>query len=206
MQRPNSSSDVEIVGATKGLASWKWGRRGGVALALCISCGGEGGSTFAERAAPQRSSESTPVWDAGIEVTDAATPVELSPSLPVEEEPPTFVDPVCPNAPVRSPVYECDPWASESGCEPGDGCFPVVLYPRGPCEVERFGAVCRPAGSGTQGEACGDLGCAAGHVCVSTQRGRHCAQSCAIGTAEPTRCNPGLLCQPIDIDGFGACL
>lgn len=122
------------------------------------------------------------------------------------EELPFVESMVCPEVVAQAPRYECDPWAEESGCGPLEGCYPVVIYPRGPCEVERFGSECRAAGAGIHGEACDAQGCAEGHVCVSTRRGTYCSQTCAFNTGVQSKCPPGLLCQPIDIDGFGACL
>jgi hypothetical protein len=78
------------------------------------------------------------------------------------------------------------------------------MYPNGPCEVESFGTVCAPAGSGTQGDSCARNGCAADHICVSTGRGTRCVRLCDF--ADNNECAPGLLCLPIDIEGFGGCL
>jgi hypothetical protein len=121
-------------------------------------------------------------------------------------EPPPFVDPGCPPVVTRPPVDECNPLDEPSGCPAGESCFPFVDYPSGPCEVERFGAVCLLAGPGTQGDSCARDACAADHICVSTGRGTQCARLCALAADAPKVCAPGLLCLPIDIEGFGGCL
>src|SRR5262245_31164157 len=65
----------------------------------------------------------------------------------------TYVDPPCPNPPPPRTDFECDV-ASQSGCDPGEGCYPYVRYPGGYCEAEEYGALCYTAGTKTQGEVC----------------------------------------------------
>ena len=101
---------------------------------------------------------------------------------------------------------ECDPMASTASCPAGQSCFPFVRYPTGPCEVEQYGTTCLPAGPGTQGESCERQACAAEHICISTGRGTQCARLCSFADGAPNVCAPGLLCLPIDIEGFGGCL
>lgn len=124
---------------------------------------------------------------------------------PVDDTP--FEEPGCP--PITAPppdLNACNPLATPSGCAEGEACFPFVSYPSGPCEVELFGSVCRLAGSGTQGQSCANDGCAADHVCVSTGRGTQCTRLCRLGEGTQNVCDPGLLCLPIDIEGYGGCL
>ena len=130
------------------------------------------------------------------------------PGDPSEEEDPMepFMDIECPPPPPAEGNLACDAFNEPSGCEEGFACFPTVIYPSGPCEVERFGTVCAPAGEGRQGQQCETQRCAANHVCVSTGRGTFCVQMCGFQEPGATRCPPGLLCQPIDIEGFGGCL
>jgi len=126
---------------------------------------------------------------------------------PVEpSEPPPFEEPGCPPITSPPPVRECDPLEQVSGCPDGQSCFPFVDYPSGPCEVERFGTFCALSGSGTQGDSCAAEPCAAEHICVSTGRGTQCARLCALSDDSRDVCAPGLLCLPIDIEGFGGCL
>jgi len=137
---------------------------------------------------------------------DAGAP-PLGPILPAEmPEPEPFEDPGCP--PVSPPPArnDCDPLATPSGCAESQSCFPFVLYPQGPCEVEQYGTMCLLAGPGTQGDACTRQGCAAGHICVLTGRGTQCARVCSFADDAADVCAPGLLCQPIDIEGYGSCL
>ena len=53
---------------------------------------------------------------------------------------------------------------------------------------------------------CSRQGCAAEHICISTGRGTQCARICSFAEGAPDVCAPGLLCLPIDIEGFGGCL
>jgi hypothetical protein len=180
-------------------------RRAGLAMACwlgSLGCGGEAGVELNRRSASLPSpGEGGP--DAGVE--DAG---ESHAQQPISEpaEPPPFVDPGCPPVVTRPPVDECDPLEEPSGCPAGESCFPFVDYPSGPCEVERFGAICLLAGPGTQGDSCARDACAADHICVSTGRGTQCARLCALAADAPKVCAPGLLCLPIDIEGFGGCL
>jgi hypothetical protein len=145
------------------------------------------------------------------EQPDAAAP--WVPSLPPIMSPPdrppvdssVYEDPGCPPpAPIQD-SQQCDPLAEESGCAADEACYPFVIYPSGPCEVERYGSWCTPAGAGTQGQPCSRAGCASGHICVSTGEGTECVQLCGLSAGQ-SLCPAGLLCLPIDIDGFGGCL
>jgi hypothetical protein len=120
--------------------------------------------------------------------------------------PAPFDDPGCPPAGESSALRECDPLAVPSDCAPGEACFPFVSYPTGPCGSEQFGTLCRAAGTGTQGDPCDREECAPDHLCVSTGRGTQCVRMCMFGASVPNPCAPGLLCLPIDIEGYGGCL
>jgi hypothetical protein len=165
------------------------------------ACGGEAGADLNRRSASVPSGSG-----GGAGVADAGTPPPPPSFVPEPPEPPPFEEPGCPPVEMRPPINECDPLAPVSGCASGESCFPYVEYPSGPCDVERFGTFCVVAGPGTQGESCAREACAADHICVSTGRGTQCARLCSLGTGAPDVCAPGLLCLPIDIDGFGGCL
>lgn len=171
---------------------------GGLAL---LACGGDAGSDLNRRSAGLPPPSET-VPDAGGETDEpSATPPEPEPP-----EPPPFVEPGCPPAEEPPNINACDPLAPVSGCAEGEACFPFVEYPRGPCGVERFGTVCSRAGSGMQGDSCANERCAGDHICVSTGRGTQCARLCGLDADSPRVCAPGLLCLPVDIEGFGGCL
>jgi hypothetical protein len=114
-----------------------------------------------------------------------------------------YVDPGCPDTdPITE--FQCDPYDQSSGdCGPGDGCFIFVQYPEEECGQEIYGAFCQPAGFGGQGDPCTD-GCRAGFDCVVTGSGTQCVQLCALNGDDG--CPPGLVCEPIDVEGFGGCL
>ncbi len=118
-----------------------------------------------------------------------------------------YVDPGCPDVGAPIEVDACDAYSQNSGCPPGQGCYPFVQHPQGNgCGAQKFGTECRPAGAGQQGDACGgsDDGCASGYVCVvGSQPGTHCVQLCPINA--PNTCPPGLICGDLDVEGFGVC-
>jgi hypothetical protein len=116
-----------------------------------------------------------------------------------------YVDPGCPDVdPITD--FRCDPYNQGSGdCAPGEGCFIFVDYPVEPCGQEIYGAFCVPAGPGAQGDPCGGgSDCQGGFVCVVTGSGNQCVELCALSGDDG--CPPGLVCEPIDVDGFGGCL
>lgn len=173
-------------------------------FALAPACGGDAGADLARRSS--RVPSPSPGEDRDAGAGDAAAPSVPRLPPPLEEEPPPFMEPGCPPPRPVPSISECDPLASPSGCPLGQSCFPFVRYPSGPCEVEVFGTLCTPAGPGTQGESCSTDACAADHICVSTGRGTQCARLCSFAPGAPSVCAPGLLCLPIDIEGFGGCL
>jgi hypothetical protein len=165
-----------------------------------LACGGEAGVELNRRSSDVPSASGL---DGGV--AEAGGPPAPG-FIPDPPEPPPFEEPGCPPVDVRPPINQCDPLADVSGCADGESCFPFVEYPSGPCEVERFGTFCVVAGPGTQGDSCAQQGCAADHICVSTGRGTQCARLCSLGAGAPNVCSAGLLCLPIDIEGFGGCL
>ena len=114
-----------------------------------------------------------------------------------------YVDPSCGDASVAPPTNECDA-RTQTGCALGEGCYPFVSYPSGPCEQEQYGTACAPAGSGRQGDTCGGIEeCAPGYVCVITGAGTACTKLCDLG--QPGSCPEGEVCEPIDVAGYATC-
>lgn len=148
--------------------------------------GGEGGFLF---------------LDAG---KDGATPP--SDGGPTWDALDDYTDPGCPDKPPPLEEYQCDPYNQGNGdCLPGEGCYIFVDYPVEPCGQEIYGSYCGPAGGSQQGEQCsGGQDCGAGLVCVITGSGNQCVQLCNL--SGPSGCPPGLVCEPIDVQGFGGCL
>jgi hypothetical protein len=119
-----------------------------------------------------------------------------------------YVDPGCPDTGPPITDFQCDPYdQSAVTCPPGEGCFIYVQYPdpSDPCGQEIYGAVCSQVGPGRQGDPCGGgPDCQAGFVCVVTGSGNQCVELCALSGEDG--CGPGLVCEPIDVEGFGGCL
>lgn len=119
---------------------------------------------------------------------------------------PDYVDPGCEDQPPPIQDFTCDPYDQNNGdCGPGEGCYIYVDYPTVPCGQEIYGSFCAIAGTGQQGASCGGgQDCAPAHVCVITGSGTQCVQLCNLSGQDG--CPPGLVCEPIDVDGFGGCL
>jgi hypothetical protein len=119
---------------------------------------------------------------------------------------PDVDDPGCPNKPPPIEDFQCDPYSQFNGdCAAGEGCYIFVDYPSQPCGQEIYGSFCYFAGPGGQGDPCGSaLDCNAGHVCVITGAGTQCVQLCSLFGEDG--CPDGLLCETIDVEGFGGCL
>lgn len=117
-----------------------------------------------------------------------------------------YVDPGCPDVGPPIKDFQCDPYnQGNSGCAFGEGCYIYVQYPDEPCGKETYGAFCMPAGPGGQGDSCnGGQDCGAGFCCVVTGSGTQCVELCPLAGADG--CPPGLVCEPIDVEGFGGCL
>lgn len=117
-----------------------------------------------------------------------------------------FVDPGCKDVPPPFEDFQCDPGEQGNGdCPFGEGCYIYVDYPDDPCGQEIYGSICLPEGPGQQGDPCGGAqDCGGGHVCVVTGSGTQCVVMCDLDGS--TGCPSGLVCEPIDVEGFGGCL
>ena len=111
-----------------------------------------------------------------------------------------------PDQPPPIEDFVCDPYAQFNGdCPEGEACYIFVEYPYEPCGQEVYGSFCAPPGGGEQGDICnGGFDCAAGHVCVITGSGTQCVALCPLTGDDG--CPPGMVCEPIDVEGFGGCL
>jgi len=118
-----------------------------------------------------------------------------------------YVDPGCPDAEPPVAVNECDPLATPTGCDPGLACYPFVERPEGDgCEPEVFGTMCLPPGGGQKGDRCGEEydWCGAGLLCVvGAISGARCLELC--DPFGPDTCPSGLVCAPVDVEGYGVC-
>jgi hypothetical protein len=113
-----------------------------------------------------------------------------------------YDDPGCkPSQKVEGP-RECNT-VTQSGCSSGERCVPYVDYGE-KCEAEEVGTRCDLAGEATQGDDCTFEICASGFVCVTGGAGFVCARLCSM-SASADECPPGLLCSPLDVDGFAVC-
>jgi hypothetical protein len=118
---------------------------------------------------------------------------------------PGYVDPGCPDAGAKMNVFGCDPFLQNGQCPPGDGCYIFAAPPQTLCGAEVYGSACAPEGAGTQGESCnGDQDCRGGFTCVISGSGNQCSQLCPI--QGNSGCPAGMVCEPIDVQGFGGCL
>jgi hypothetical protein len=117
-----------------------------------------------------------------------------------------YHDPGCPDAGPPLTDFQCDAYASDSSaCGPGFGCYIAVDYPMTPCGQETYVTFCARAGHGRQGASCVSAqDCAGGFVCVVTGSGNQCVRLCPLTGADG--CTDGLVCDPIDVQGFGGCL
>ena len=117
-----------------------------------------------------------------------------------------YVDPGCPDVGPPIEDFQCDPYKQGNGdCGFDEGCYIYVDYPSEPCGKETYGAFCMPVGPGGQGDSCnGGQDCGAGFVCVVTGSGTQCVEFCPLSGNDG--CPPGLVCEPIDVEGFGGCL
>jgi hypothetical protein len=115
-----------------------------------------------------------------------------------------YVDPGCPPPMHVQGVHECDPYAP-GACGSGRKCSPYVVYADG-CQSEETGTRCVISGTRVQGEDCASdsSACAEGFACVSAGTGFQCARLCQLNGATDD-CPPGLICSPLDVDGFYVC-
>jgi hypothetical protein len=98
---------------------------------------------------------------------------------------------------------DCDPFATFSECGTGARCVPYVRY-ADQCQTEEIGTQCATAGPGRQGDDCSSVDCAEGFVCVTAGSGFKCAALCRLVQNGDT-CQSGLICSPLDVDGFFVC-
>jgi hypothetical protein len=119
---------------------------------------------------------------------------------------PDYVDPGCPDAGPKVTMFMCDPYHQGNGdCPPGEGCYIFSTPPSTPCGQEVYGAGCDFQGMGQQGAPCeGMQECAGGFACVVSGSGNQCVLLCELQGS--STCPDGLVCEPIDVQGFGGCL
>jgi len=173
-------------------------------LLALSGCGGIADESPADRDAGQRrdsgrdtaaADRAEPGGDAGPDRADSGS------SLPV------YVEDACPSSNPTPPSYACDPFGSSAAqCPVGYACYPVPPAGNDPCNPGSWGTKCQRAGAGTQGSSCSSSRnfCAAGYVCVKSGAGDQCVKLCRIQQLEP--CADGLVCNPLDVVGFGGCL
>jgi len=153
--------------------------------------------------------EATEVGDEADAGKDAKTDGKHDSGKPLDAGKDAFdeyVDPGCPDVGPPIEDFACDPYNQGNGdCAGGEGCYIFVSYPDEPCGKETYGAFCLPIGPGGQGDSCnGGQDCGAGFVCVVTGSGTQCVEFCPLTGNDG--CPPGLVCEPIDVEGFGGCL
>jgi hypothetical protein len=162
--------------------------------------GGTGGSIIVGGSGGSAGTGGKPVKDSGSDAKDAGKDAKSD----AKDATGDYVEDLnCPDVEPPPPTRECDPFSTPSGCPAGDGCYPFVDYPTGPCDKEEYGTVCYPPGYGQQGEPCGGGLCASGFVCVITGQGNQCVELCPLTGQDD--CPAGLVCVPIDVEGFGGC-
>ncbi|HVY44306.1 MAG TPA: hypothetical protein VHB21_00445 [Minicystis sp.] len=130
----------------------------------------------------------------------------LFPDAGVHDAFPDYTDPGCPDAGMPKKDFKCNPYQQGNGdCPPGEGCYIAVQYPSMPCGQETYASFCGAIGPGVQGSPCGGPNdCGAGFVCVVSGSGDQCVQLCHLEGQDD--CPEGLVCEPIDVEGFGGCL
>jgi hypothetical protein len=120
---------------------------------------------------------------------------------------PDYVDPGCPDAGPAVMMFTCDPYNQHNGDCPGnEGCYIFSNPPQTLCGKTVYGSECAPQGPGKQGAPCGNgpTECSAGFACVITGSGDQCVLLCELQGG--AGCPDGLVCEPIDVQGFGGCL
>jgi hypothetical protein len=116
-----------------------------------------------------------------------------------------YVDPGCPDAGPPITMDMCNPFNQGNGdCAAGEGCYIFSEPPQDPCGQEVYGTACEAAGTGHQGASCTGAGCAPGFACVVSGSGVQCVELCEL--QGNMSCPDGLVCQPIDVLGYGGCL
>jgi len=171
-----------------------------VGTLVLLGCGGSVHHGELDAPAPTDAGDEDAFVEAGL--PEADPPFEDAGASDARDG---YVEPDCPEVEPKPPILQCDPFATPTGCPPGEACRPFVEYPRHECDTERYGAVCVAAGSGQQGDPCGGgEGCADGFVCVISGAGVQCVKLCRLD--QHGACENGLVCEPIDVPGFGGCL
>jgi hypothetical protein len=172
--------------------------------------GGTGGSSAGETGVSGSSGDSPDARDAA-DARDVNRDVHPDKHVYDQGVPETHLDeyhdPGCPDVGPPPVQNDCDPLAPQpGGCAVGEACYPYVEYPSpgDPCGVEAYGAICSTPGSGTQGSPCDYEQCAAGFICVVSGQGTQCIALCSL--AHPGSCPDGMVCEPIDVPGYGGCL
>jgi hypothetical protein len=142
--------------------------------------------------------------DATLDAKHDAKPIDGSSDA--KDALPDYVDPGCPDAGPPITEFMCDPYHQFNGdCPGGQGCYIFVQYPAEPCGQEVYGAACADTGPGQQGDPCGGgQDCGGGYVCVVSGSGNQCVKLCNL--KGDSGCPAGLVCEPIDVEGFGGCL
>jgi hypothetical protein len=119
--------------------------------------------------------------------------------------PPPYPEDACPNLPPPDPIIHCDPLRSRDTCPPGQACYPFPPEGNDRCHPGPYTTDCAEEGSGEQGTPCGGTqSCSGGFVCVVSGSGDQCVLLCDVG--DFNSCKDGLVCQPLDVVGYGGCL
>ena len=191
-------------------AIMRWGALDFWVLAIVIAgCGGNTRRGFDETSA---SSTSTSGSGGGQTLPDAEPDASSDADLDAGPDAPAdvvsdYTDPGCPDAEPPETIHECDPLVSPTGCEAGLACYPFVDRPEGEgCNFEEFGTICLPPGGAKAGDRCGESfdWCGAGLLCVvGALSGSRCLQIC--DPFGPNTCSAGLVCAPVDVEGYGVC-
>jgi hypothetical protein len=150
---------------------------------------------------------------AGLSGLDAGADVKLRPYVPKPDaEPPVDASPLpsyhedaCPDVPLPDAEALCDPLA-RGQCPAGYACYPFPPDGIDPCHPGPYRMMCAKEGSGSQGAPCGTglEGCQAGTICAVTGQGDQCITLCRPGAIGA--CPNGMVCERLDIPGFGGCL
>ncbi len=141
----------------------------------------------------------------GESATTSSSGVILDGGVDAKDALPDYEDPGCPDVPPPEDQTTCNAWEQGNGdCAEGEGCYIFVAYPSEPCQPEIYGTVCQFAGTGKQQDPCGgQQDCGGGFVCVITGAGTQCVQLCPL--EGPSGCPSGLVCEAIDVVGYGGC-
>jgi hypothetical protein len=149
----------------------------------------------------------------GLAGLDAGTDVKLRPYVPKPDARPaedasplpSYHEDACPDVPLPDAEVLCDPLA-RGQCPAGYACYPFPPDGIDPCHPGPYRMMCAEEGSGSQGAACGSAldGCQAGYICAVTGQGDQCIALCHPGAIGA--CANGMVCERLDIPGFGGCL